>query len=88
MIKTDILIIGAGPAGLEAARVCGERGHKVILIEAAATLGGQVRLASMAEVRKDLIGIIDWLETEVEHLNIEIRRQQYADVNYIMEENN
>jgi hypothetical protein len=41
----------------------------------------------MAEVRKDLIGIIDWLETEVEHLNIEIRRQQYADVNYIMEEN-
>ena len=85
--QSKVVIIGAGPAGLEAARVCGERGHKVILIEAAATLGGQVRLASMAEVRKDLIGIIDWLETEVEHLNIEIRRQQYADANYIMKEN-
>ena len=43
--KKKVVVVGGGPAGLEAARVCAERGHKVILFEASTQLGGQVILA-------------------------------------------
>ena len=55
-----IVIIGAGPAGLEAARVCAERGHEVIVIEAAAQPGGQIRLLAQNLRRRELLSIIDW----------------------------
>ena len=55
-----IVVIGAGPAGLEAARVSAERGHEVILHEAASQAGGQVRLAARVARRAELIGIVDW----------------------------
>ena len=42
------MVVGGGVAGLEAARVCAERGHKVVLFEAGSQLGGQVRLAQRA----------------------------------------
>ena len=54
------VVVGAGPAGLEAARVLGERGHQVVVLEAADVPGGQVRLAAAAARRRDLIGIVDW----------------------------
>jgi 2,4-dienoyl-CoA reductase-like NADH-dependent reductase (Old Yellow Enzyme family) len=55
-----IVIVGAGPAGLEAARVSAERGHDVVLFEAANDPGGQIRLAAKGKRRRDLIGIADW----------------------------
>ena len=55
-----VVVVGAGPAGLEAARVAAERGHAVIVLEAAAQAGGQVRLAAQNPRRKELIGIVDW----------------------------
>ena len=58
--RKTVVVIGAGPAGLEAARVCAERGHDVTVIEAASAAGGQVRLISRLTRRRDMIGLIDW----------------------------
>ncbi len=55
-----IVVVGAGPAGLEAARVCAERGHQVIVFEANNSAGGQINLICRSKKRKDMIGIIDW----------------------------
>ena len=58
--KKKVVVIGAGPAGLEAARVAAERGHEVTVFEAAAEAGGQVRLTAQSLRRREMIGIIDW----------------------------
>lgn len=55
-----VVIIGAGPAGLEAARVASARGHTVEVFEAAPDAGGQVRLTAQNERRKEMISIINW----------------------------
>jgi 2,4-dienoyl-CoA reductase-like NADH-dependent reductase (Old Yellow Enzyme family)/thioredoxin reductase len=59
-IPKKVIIIGAGPAGLEAARVAAERGHDVTVLEAAADPGGQIRLTAQSPRRREMIGIIDW----------------------------
>jgi 2,4-dienoyl-CoA reductase-like NADH-dependent reductase (Old Yellow Enzyme family) len=74
-----IVVVGGGPAGMEAARICAERGHDVVLFEAANRLGGQVRLAGKPGWRRDLLGIIDWLERECAHLGVDVRLNSYAD---------
>jgi len=73
-----VVVIGGGPAGLEAARVCAERGHRVVLFEASGRPGGQVLLACRATWRKDLIGIIDWRVSELERLGVDVRCDVYA----------
>ncbi len=74
-----IVVVGGGPAGLEAARIAAERGHKVVLFEAANQLGGQVLLAVKASWRRDFIGVVDWRAAELEHLNVDVRLNHYAD---------
>jgi len=73
-----VLIVGAGPAGLEAARVCAERGHTVTVLEANSRAGGQVRLASVPLRRRELIGVVDWRVSECEHLGVQFRYNCYA----------
>ncbi len=59
-----VLVAGGGPAGLEAARVLAERGHKVVLVDAAEKLGGQFNLAAVAPMKQDFAlavkQMIDW----------------------------
>ncbi|MDP6413327.1 MAG: NADH:flavin oxidoreductase [Arenicellales bacterium] len=78
------VVVGAGPAGLEAARVLAERGHNVSVYEAAAEAGGQVILASAEAWRKDLIGIIEWRCAELERLKVPIHYNQFVDCAQIM----
>ena len=67
-----VVVIGAGPAGLEAARVSAERGHKVTLIEAEAQVGGQINLASKVYWRRDLQTIAQWREDQCRKLGVDI----------------
>ncbi len=68
-----ILVVGGGPAGLEAARVAAERGHKVTLAEAAPQLGGQFRLAGLQPRRTQIIELIDWYERQLTQAGVDIR---------------
>ncbi|MFB9950429.1 FAD-dependent oxidoreductase [Rhizobium puerariae] len=73
------VVVGAGPAGLEAARVLAERGHEVVVLEAAGEAGGQVNLLVRNPRRKEMIGIVDWRLAELERLGVEIRYGVYAE---------
>ncbi|MFT4619271.1 MAG: 2,4-dienoyl-CoA reductase-like NADH-dependent reductase (Old Yellow Enzyme family) [Sulfitobacter sp.] len=59
-IRRKVVVIGAGPAGLEAARVAALRGHEVVVFEAQSEPGGQIRLTAQNPRRREMIGIIDW----------------------------
>jgi len=82
-----VVVVGGGPAGLEAARITASRGHNVVLFEASDKLGGQVLLAGKLGWRKDLNSIVDWLARECAHLGVDIRYQHYADDAMIKAEN-
>ncbi len=71
--KKRVAIAGAGPAGLEAARVCAERGHAVVLFEASDRVGGQINLATKIGHRQSLSGISRWLEGQVRKRGVEMR---------------
>ncbi len=73
-----VVVVGAGPAGLEAARVAGERGHDVTVLEAMPCAGGQVRLAARNPRRTDLVGIVDWRLSELERLGVDVRFDTFA----------
>ena len=81
-----VVVVGGGPAGMEAARVSAERGHDVVLFEAAAVLGGQLVIAAKPAWRKDLIGIRDWYAMELDRLGVQVRTAYYAEANDVLAE--
>jgi 2,4-dienoyl-CoA reductase-like NADH-dependent reductase (Old Yellow Enzyme family)/thioredoxin reductase len=74
-----VAVVGGGPAGLEAARVLGERGHDVTLYEANSRLGGQLALAALSPRRRDLQGIVDWRAQELDRLGVKVHLDTYAE---------
>ena len=77
--RLKVVVVGAGPGGLEAARVSASRGHEVVLLEASSESGGQLAIAARASWRRDLVGIVRWLTDEVQHLGVDVRYNLYAE---------
>ncbi|MCE3518713.1 NAD(P)/FAD-dependent oxidoreductase, partial [Escherichia coli] len=77
--RRNVVGVGAGPAGLEAARVAAEGGHSVTVLEASDHAGGQVRLAAQNPRRKEMIGIVDWRLEELQRLGVSLRYNVWAE---------
>ncbi|MDB0003600.1 NADH:flavin oxidoreductase [Alphaproteobacteria bacterium] len=85
-VKKKIVVVGAGPAGLEAARIAGERGHEVVVFEAAPDPGGQIRLCAKSERRKDMLGIIDWRIQQCAKKNVKFNFNVVAESQDVLDE--
>ncbi|MEI6758808.1 MAG: NADH:flavin oxidoreductase [Betaproteobacteria bacterium] len=85
-LKRRVVVVGAGPAGLEAARVASERGHQVLVLEAAAQPGGQVRLTTQTARRREMISIIDWRMARCEEQGVQFRFNTLADAATVLAE--
>jgi NADPH-dependent 2,4-dienoyl-CoA reductase/sulfur reductase-like enzyme len=85
--QKTVVIVGAGPAGLEAARVAGERGHRVVVFEAAPKAGGQILLAARSPRRREMQGIVDWRMAQCTALGVQFHFNTFAEVTDVLSEN-
>ncbi len=85
-VRRKVVIVGAGPAGLEAARVAAARGHDVTLFEAAAQPGGQIRLTAQSQRKREMMGIIDWRMAQCSAAGVKFRFNTYAEADTVLAE--
>ena len=81
-----VLIAGGGPGGLEAARVLVLRGHRVVLYERAATLGGQLRLAAIPPYKEELRNLIDYLTSQIARAKVQVHLGSEATLSTLAQE--
>lgn len=81
-----VVVVGGGPAGMEAARIAATQGHSVVLFEAQADLGGALLIANRAPKLQGLGDICAWLEQEVFRLGVDVRLSTYAEADDILAE--
>lgn len=84
--KKNVVVIGGGPAGLEAARVAAARGHVVVLFEKSGELGGQTLIARRAPFRQDFDGATRWSSLQCRKLGVDIRLNTPGSVENILAE--
>ena len=82
-----IIVIGAGPAGLEAARTAAEKGHSVKIFEKGHSIGGQINLIKKRPKRQGMGAIISYLSRMVEKLEIPVVTEMEASVESVLREN-
>lgn len=85
--QKNVMVIGGGPGGLEAARACAERGHHVTLIEQSEKLGGKINIAVHAPWRSELLRIVKWREQQISKLGVKVQLSRYATADVITREN-
>jgi 2,4-dienoyl-CoA reductase-like NADH-dependent reductase (Old Yellow Enzyme family)/thioredoxin reductase len=81
-----VVVVGGGPAGLEAARVAAKLGHSVVLFEAKARLGGQLRLWGDLPGREIFHTTPDWYERQLRKLGVDVRLSVKADLDAVRAE--
>ncbi|MBP6850990.1 MAG: NADH:flavin oxidoreductase [Rhodoferax sp.] len=85
-VRRKVVVVGAGPAGLEAARVAAERGHDVVVFEAADKPGGQIRLTAQSPRRREMIAIVDWRMARCVERGVVFRFNTLADAPTVLAE--
>lgn len=71
--QKSLAIVGAGPAGLSAALVAAQRGHKVTLFEKSAQIGGQLKMAMQIPGKEEFRGLIAWFQVMIDDADIAVR---------------
>ena len=82
-----VLVVGGGPAGMEAARILSLRGHVVTLCERSGGLGGLLRISSVPPWKKDLLALVDWLETQLQESSVALNLNTEVTPEYITKYN-
>lgn len=82
-----VVIVGGGPAGMEAARVSALRGHDVVLFEKDTRLGGQLNIAAVPPRKAEMYRSLHYLANEMKLLNVDLRLGKAADAKMILDEN-
>lgn len=85
--KKRVVVVGGGPAGMEAARVATLRGHKVILLEKAASLGGKMLTASVPPYKGELLKFVEFQKNQMSKLSIQVELGKEATVESISKYN-
>lgn len=82
--KRKVVVIGAGPGGLEAARVASERGHDVTIFEASSKAGGQLVLTAQTPRRREMLGISDWRVARCEANGVKFHYNTWVEADTVL----
>jgi NADPH-dependent 2,4-dienoyl-CoA reductase/sulfur reductase-like enzyme len=85
--KKRVLVIGGGPAGIQAAIICSQRGHDVELWERQTELGGQAKLASLAPFKEEMSEVLRYLKHRLTNSQVQVRLDRHAEVSDIVDFN-
>jgi len=82
--RRRVVVVGGGPAGLEAAWVAAARGHQVVLLERASRPGGKIPLAASLPGREELADLAEWRIGECERRGVDVRCGVHADAEQVL----